>query len=177
MVTITATKRTGCYFIVVTLLLPILFSISAQSQDNSVPCDSIANRAFDFWLGQWKVESDDGKYLGGNAITRENNCLLLEQWQSASGNRGTSINYYDPLQQQWVQHWIDDSNIIHLSGNMEQGSMVLAGTIFGRDSGNTYPLKGTWTLLPDSRVRQFFEIQKDGYWQPWFEGFYRKSQP
>jgi hypothetical protein len=39
------------------------------------------------------------------------------------------------------------------------------------------PFRGLWTLLPDGRVRQFFEqYDKDSEsWAPWFEGFYTKT--
>ena len=37
--------------------------------------------------------------------------------------------------------------------------------------------RGTWTLLEDGRVRQFFEQSADQgkSWQAWFEGFYKRK--
>jgi len=142
----------------------------------AAPCDEDIHRAFDFWLGHWRVESADGSLAGHNHIERAHSgCAVVEHWASARGNSGTSTNYYDPAKAAWVQNWIDASgSVIQLEGGLDAGgSMVLEGRYVVPD-GTVAMMRGTWTLLEDGRVRQLFETSTDegATWKPWFEGFY-----
>ena len=143
----------------------------------AAPCDQEAHRAFDFWMGNWEVAIADGTVAGHNRIERAHaGCALIEHWRSVRGNSGTSINYYDPSKGKWVQNWIDASgSVIQLEGGVREGSMVLEGR-YAVPDGSEQMMRGTWTLLDDGRVRQFFEVSVDGEsWTPWFEGFYRRE--
>ncbi len=55
--------------------------------------------------------------------------------------------------------------------------MLLVGKIHYLTNSTTQDFRGLWTLLPDGRVRQFFEQSDDGgeTWAPWFEGFYTRT--
>jgi hypothetical protein len=145
------------------------------------PCESDpAFSAFDFWVGDWDVHVASGGYAGSNRIERvEHGCVLIENWSSATGGTGTSINYLDKISGDWVQIWNDaGGSQINIRGGMTPEGMLLTGTIHYVANGTTAPFRGLWTPLPDGRVRQFFEQQSaDGTtWSPWFEGFYsRKS--
>ncbi len=160
------------------LLCGTCFSLSALAQPTpSYSCDG-PHRAFDFWLGHWEVTDAAGEQrYGENRISsRDKGCLLLEEWTSSRGGTGSSINYFNPSDEQWHQHWVDSGNsIIHTAGAVVDGSMVMDGSIYYLGNGQTAAFRGTWTPLEDGRVRQFFEQQDEaGDWQPWFEGFYRK---
>lgn len=162
------------------MLLWLVVSSSALAQQ-PVDCEKKSeNRQFDFWLGKWQVTDKAGATVyGENTISsRDKGCLLLEEWESARGSSGTSMNYYDPSNGQWHQHWVDSgSTIIHTSGGMQEGSMVMEGSIYYLAQGQKAPFRGRWTPMQDGRVRQFFEQQDEqGQWQPWFEGFYRRSE-
>jgi len=114
---------------------------------------------------------------GINRIRRRaDGCLLLEDYSSVGGLTGTSINYYDPSSSRWHQHWVDSGNsIIRLEGGLEDGSMRLQGPIYFLTSGATAPIRGSWTLLPDGRVRQLVEQQNtSGTWELWFDGYYQR---
>ena len=60
-------------------------------------CDTPAHRAFDFWIGDWRVtEPTTGDVLGENRIQRLlGGCVLHESWQGANGMAGQSFNAYD----------------------------------------------------------------------------------
>ena len=144
------------------------------------PCEhDAAFSAFDFWLGKWDVHTADGTYAGSNAIERaERGCVLIEDWSSAGGGSGTSINYLDKISNKWVQIWNDASGSqINIRGGMTDDGMLLVGTIHYVANGTTAPFRGLWTPMPDGRVRQFFEqMSPDGEtWSPWFEGFYSRK--
>ena len=53
--------------------------------------------------------------------------------------------------------------------------MELQGEIHYLADKRSAPFRGTWTLLTDGRVRQFFQEQdQSGTWQTWFEGYYSR---
>ncbi len=133
---------------------------------------------FDFWVGDWDVHLADGREAGTNSIRREQRgCLLIEEWQSATGGSGTSINYFDKADGEWVQIWNDASGSqIEIRGGLTDDGMLLKGTIHSVATGTSLPFRGLWTPLPDGRVRQYFEQADAGgsTWTPWFEGFYSR---
>jgi hypothetical protein len=154
--------------------------VSAQETQAPAPCSVDARHAeFDFWVGQWDVFLADGRRAGSNTISKtESGCLVMEHWTGAKGSTGTSMNYFDPVAEQWVQVWVSgDRTIIDIRGGPRDGSMVLVGTIKDAANPRGADFRGTWTLLEDGRVRQFFEQSQDEgvTWTPWFEGFYVKA--
>ena len=142
-------------------------------------CAGAEYRQFDFWLGAWEVRTADGTLAGRNRITAaEQGCALEERWQGSQGNTGRSTNYYDPVADAWRQLWVSPGVIIDISGGLDDGSMRLEGLITYTTAGEQRQFRGVWTPLDDGRVRQFFEEQRgESGWQPWFEGFYSRSEP
>jgi hypothetical protein len=144
-------------------------------------------RAFDFWLGDWEVYGNlekTGPLYGHNSISKtEQGCLIMEQWQGASGSTGTSMNYYDGIKNQWVQHWVSgDGTVIDYVGGLidlpgKQQAMQLTGKIFyasSKQQPQVRDFRGTWTPLNNGVVQQLFEESIDGgsTWTVWFNGFY-----
>ncbi|WP_223787493.1 hypothetical protein [Marinicella meishanensis] len=162
-------------------------AVIEQADQNLRPCMHQAiYRQFDFWLGQWEVYGNldkSGPLYGHNAITlSEQGCLIMEHWQGASGSSGTSMNYYDGIQGQWVQRWVSSGVVIDYAGGMvaaEGGrqAMQLVGKIHYASTQQQPQLRdfrGTWTPLDGGVVQQFFEESIDGgaTWYPWFNGYY-----
>src|SRR5262245_9787030 len=51
---------------------------------------------FDYWVGDWEVRNPQGQIVGYNTIQKVvDGCVILENWTSASGSSGKSINYYN----------------------------------------------------------------------------------
>jgi hypothetical protein len=143
------------------------------------PCEHQEGfRDFDFWIGDWIVHGAKGTFAGNNSITiAEKGCLLLENWSSASGGTGMSINYLDKASNEWVQVWNDASGTqINIRGGLTDEGMLLVGQIHNVGNGKSAPFRGLWTPLEDGRVRQFFEQSNDGgkTWQTWFDGYYTR---
>ena len=152
----------------------------AEMSRKAFPCEhDAAFSAFDFWIGDWDVHTADGTYAGSNRIERtEHGCVLIENWRSATGGTGMSVNYLDKISGDWVQIWNDASGgQINIRGGVTNDGMLLVGTIHDVASGTTLPFRGLWTPLPDGRVRQFFEqiLPDSEDWSPWFEGFYTRE--
>jgi hypothetical protein len=139
------------------------------------PCNSPEFRQFDFWLGDWDVESAAAPgRVSRNVITAINDgCTLREEYTTPDGYTGTSLNFYDAPRQQWHQTWIDtQGGALYLQGGREGESMVL------RTAGDSANLQRiTWTPLADGSVRQHWESTSDGgkTWTTVFDGRYTKK--
>jgi hypothetical protein len=174
------------------LLVILLLSSSLFAQADSPPaaqppppppvCTTMDGfNDFDFWVGSWKVYSNDAAraFQGSNKITKlHQNCLVLENWTSAQGGEGSSMNYYDPVEKQWRQVWVAGGYSIDYSGGLdESGSMVLEGKInyYGPDT--SFKIRGRWSPNEDGSVRQFIEQydEENKVWNPWFDGLYVKE--
>jgi hypothetical protein len=159
-------------------LLALAATVAWSAEDYSC-MEQPRHRQFDFWAGSWRVTDRAGdKTYGNNTISIEQGgCLLRESWRGAGGSSGGSLNYYDPRDQMWHQLWVDKgASIITIAGNMEDGSMVLTGNIYYLAERRQADFRGTWTPLPDGRIRQFFEERDgEGKWQPWFDGYYLRA--
>ena len=135
--------------------------------------------AFDFWVGEWDVylnNSNNSNQVGSNSIVKiESGCALMETWSGAGGSSGISVNYYNPVLDEWRQLWVSAGEyVIDIAGGLRNGSMVLLGEIYNYGSNETFDFCGTWTPDNDGSVRQFFEQYNDetDTWDPWFDGRY-----
>lgn len=143
-------------------------------------CDEAEFRAFDFWLGEWDVSDNvTGNVAGSNSITQmEGGCMLLESWVGAGGGTGTSVNYFNPVTDEWRQLWISVGRYsIDISGGLMGDSMQLVGNIYPF-TGAAARFRGTWTPNADGSVRQFFEQynEETQSWDVWFDGRYEKKE-
>lgn len=158
----------------------LFFSLPLQAQP-SPACDAPEHRQFDFWIGEWRVESPEGKLLGRNSIRRElEGCVLHERWKGVSGFSGESFNVYDRTRGVWHQTWVDQGGtLLLLEGGLEGKAMRLAGDGTGR-GGEKVHQRITWTPIDSEEcracVRQLWERQEGGgEWTIVFEGVYRKE--
>jgi hypothetical protein len=159
---------------VVPMIALLIASTAVASPD---PCAAPEFRQFDFWAGRWVVKDAQGKEAGLNEITiEERGCVLIERWRSASGGTGLSINYYDPRAERWTQQWVGLGILLTMTGGMRDGAMVLQGPLQYLTDKRLTLLRGTWTPLPDGRVRQHFEESSDDgrTWTEWFDGYYTR---
>jgi hypothetical protein len=170
-----------------TAVFVLTFSPAAFTQDESgagggsstFPCEDLEEfQQFDFWLGEWDVHRADGTFAGKNTIEKaQHGCVLVENWVSTSGIPGMSMNFFDVSTREWVQVWTGAGGTqIDIRGGLTGEGMLLVGEIHYVGNGTSAPFRGLWTVLPDGRVRQFFEQSNDGgeTWAPWFEGFYTR---
>lgn len=152
--------------------------VVAKMEKNQAPCEHMPEYGqFDFWLGDWRVVDPSGTFQGTNKIEKtQGGCLLMENWTSASGTTGTSMNFYDGHAKEWVQVWVSPGLQLEIRGGLVDGSMVLEGHAFYIQSRDYHPFRGTWTPLEGGVVRQHFEQSTDGgeNWTTWFDGRYHR---
>ncbi|WP_425410447.1 hypothetical protein [Hyphococcus sp.] len=171
-------KKSG-YMAAISLAGFCLFSGGVSAQPPG--CNDIPGaRDFDFWLGTWEVYDKNEKLGGVNKISkRSGGCLILEEWRSANGGEGVSMNFLDPRTGNWTQTWMGTNNYITYEGGLNaDGQMVLTGqiTYFSAKGARSADFKGTWTPNNDGSVTQHFEeFDADaGVWNDWFVGTYKR---
>jgi len=143
----------------------------------AAPCETPAQRAFDFWLGEWQVRTPDGKLAGVNRIEREyDGCVLRERYTTGRGYGGESLNIYDAPRKVWHQTWVDTAGtLLVLEGGIRDGKMVLEGQTTGADAQLTRH-RITWTANADGSVRQLWEsTDAKGQWSTTFDGLYMRK--
>ena len=139
-------------------------------------CEATEHRQFDFWLGEWNVNTPDGKLAGVNNITSEyGGCVLHERYSTSRGFSGESLNAYDPARKLWHQTWVDNSGtLLLIEGGLRGTDMVLEGEMRGADGQVT---KHRITYTPNAGgLRQHWETSGgDGKWSTIFDGKYTRK--
>lgn len=163
--------------ILLLLLFACSFEVQAQQQPNL--CASEEAHQFDFWLGDWDVyHTKADTIVGHNLITPvANGCGLLENWSSAGGFTGTSLNKYNFTTKMWEQMWVDVSgSTLHIKGVYRDGKMILENEQPARSGKGTVKNKITYYNNSDGTVRQHWEYSNDQgkTWLNAFDGIYRK---
>jgi hypothetical protein len=149
----------------------------AQAQQPPQPtCDGAEYRQFDFWLGEWDV-TVRGRPAGQSVITSgEKGCLIHEQWTSAGGGTGQSMNFYDRTDGKWHQVWVaSNGSVLRFSGGLENGAMAYSSQGV-RPDGTKVLHRLVFTPNPDGTVRQHWTTSTDEgrTWQDAFDGLYRR---
>lgn len=137
-------------------------------------CEAPEHRQFDYWIGEWVVRNPDGEQVGSSRISRVSaGCGILEEWTSAQGPPGTSINFYDPSSETWRQTWVGGGGqVLDLEGGLEDGAMTLYGDRETEEGSVRDRIR--WILLEDGRVEQLWDVSSDdgGTWGTIFRGLY-----
>lgn len=145
---------------------------------NAYPCLSAENyRHFDFWLGEWDVFVNENK-VGVNVISMaKGGCAIHENYTTSRNYAGQSINFYDPIDKKWHQHWVGSSGDIYnyLETDRSPGMLQFESKFMG-PQGTISLSRLTFTLNDDGTVRQLFESSTDEgeNWTPAFDGLYKK---
>jgi hypothetical protein len=146
-----------------------------------VPCSQAEYRQFDFWVGDWEVQTPDGKPAGTNLVTNElGGCVIHEHWKGAGGGSGESFNHYAAGTKHWYQTWVDDqAGSLLLSGSYEKGVMSFTGTT-PTVRGDTVLHRLSFERVngdPD-RVHQLWQTSRDRgkTWTVAFDGIYIRKK-
>lgn len=166
-----------CSRMLAALAVSLWFSGSAHAQSQEYPkcIDDETYGALDFWVGEWRVESEEGEFYGNNRIEKVlDGCGVKEYWTDAEGGTGFSLFYV--MDGQWRQVWI--TPYARLPGGIKEKRQVSAydgdgmrfqGTIT-RPDGSSYLDRTTLTPLSEGRVRQNIEVSQD-QGETWVSGW------
>ncbi len=130
-------------------------------------------RQFDFWVGEWDVYNAGGTLIGHNRIDLlEGGLVLMENWTSASGGTGKSMNYYEPVSRTWKQIWVDSKGVLETAGVWEDGALRFRGERKTYE-GQVLQHKMVFTPNEQGQVRQHIHESSDGEnWEEYFNGLY-----
>ena len=132
---------------------------------------------FDFWLGGWKVTTEDGTHVGDSVIeTISNGCAILENWMGAKGGRGKSLNSYNAELKQWEQFWIGSDGDVH---EYRESHSEGTSLVFFRKPASTPEkiTRLTFTPVDKDTVRQHSETSEDGgqTWKTEYDFYYHRK--
>lgn len=169
----TMISRTGLLMMCLMVVAGTTLAARAQS---APPCEQGSeHRALDFWLGEWQVVDADGQVVGTNRIEKgQSGCLIEERWTSASGGTGQSMNYFDPADGKWKQHWVDQGgSVVQYEGVVEEGVLRYRGRHVRRD-GTVTMARVVLEPIEGGRLRHLIEHSADqgNTWSTYFDGTY-----
>src|SRR6185436_9681884 len=145
----------------------------ATVQKNQHPCRNLPeHRQFDFWLGEWDVETNGQRIARSSIQLIIDECVIFENYE-APGYSGKSLNAWDAGEKRWEQHYADSAGGSRFwTGNLVDGKMVMT-TEFER-SGTKVINRMTYSKEGPDRVRQFIETSTDAgkTWAPGYDGMY-----
>lgn len=118
-------------------------------------------REFDFWVGEWDVQSN-GTTVGTNVIQRiEEGCGILENWKGQGGLSGKGINFFNPTLGTWRQTYVSSNAVIwEMTGEYKDGAMRYTGQVFSPTG--TKMTRVTFYNLEPGRVRHTEDHSTDG---------------
>ncbi len=140
-------------------------------------------RQFDFWLGEWKVTSPDGRLQGTSKVELvAKGYGVLEHWRGeapAGNSHRSSLNAWNPHKKRWQQFWVGGGGtVLELDGGLDpSGRMVLEGE--QTDGERRLLNRISWTPGTDGTVRQIWEQSFDDgkTWRSVFDGRYARMEP
>ena len=132
----------------------------------ATPCMEAPERhRFDFWIGEWDVTTPAGGRAGTSSVQSvSGGCALLENWTSANGGHGKSLNAFNPTIGQWQQYWIgQDGNPTEFRESTWSGnSIVFRAHAPATSKSPAMEMRLTFTPLDSSTVQQHGESSTDG---------------
>jgi hypothetical protein len=146
------------------------------------PCAAPAERhRFDFWIGEWEVSTQGGTRVGSSVVQSvSGGCALLENWTSARGGQGKSLNAYNPAVGQWQQYWIgqDGNPTEYRESTWAAASLVLRAHVRAAGTNPASELRLTFSPIDSATVRQLGERSTDGgtTWSTTYDFLYHRKK-
>ena len=151
----------------------------AAMRKNAHVCTSPEYREFDYWLGEWEVESNGQKIARSSIQVILDDCVIFENYEALRGYSGKSFSIYDVNRKQWEQRYVDTTGALHhwTEGHLDaNGSMTFRWdyTLNGQKSMN----KMTYVKEGPDKVRQILEASTDEgkTWAQTYNGLYTRRK-
>ncbi|HKO54528.1 MAG TPA: hypothetical protein VJ276_01545 [Thermoanaerobaculia bacterium] len=142
---------------------------------NQHPCAAAPEfRQFDYWLGEWDVQSNGQKIARSSIQLILDDCVVFENYATIDGRyAGKSFSVWNAPRRQWEQRYVDTTGAFHeWIGALEGDHLVFTWR---------YELNGVKTLQkmtyvkegPD-QVRQKIDVSTDDgkTWNGSYDGLY-----
>jgi hypothetical protein len=154
----------------------------AAPQPAPTPCaDAPERHRFDFWIGEWDVTTKGGTRVGGSVVQSvSGGCALLENWTSARGGQGKSLNAYNPAVGQWQQYWIgqDGNPTEYRESTWTGASIALRAHAPAAGTTPASELRLTFSPVDSATVRQLGERSTDAgtTWVTTYDFYYHRRK-
>ena len=140
-----------------------------------------ANRALDFWLGQWTIAAPGGAANATSTITLQlDKCLVVERWDGGRGHTGENVLAYSADDQSWHGFFADNEGRVHVffHGKASPGSTQFSGPSRG-PHGETILNRVTISRINADQAQQLWQKSSDDgkTWTTTFRGQYTRKQP
>jgi hypothetical protein len=140
-----------------------------------------ANRALDFWLGEWTIGAAGGAPNATSSVTLElDKCLVVERWDGGRGHSGANFFAYSADDRSWHGLFADNEGRVHVfaEGTVAQGSAEFSGPSSG-PHGESILNRVTIRRVGETQVEQEWQKSTDGgkTWITAFRGEYRRKRP
>jgi hypothetical protein len=132
----------------------------------------------DFWIGDWAVETAQGKPAGQSRIELIlDGCIVLENWTGQNGYTGKSFNLYHRDSKSWEQLWVDNQGQLTRYVGEAKGGDIFYRTESVED-GKKILRRMTFFQKGPDRVRQLGESSADGgaTWKVEYDLFYKRKE-
>jgi hypothetical protein len=146
------------------------------------PCADVAERRrFDFWIGEWEVTTQGGTRVGSSVVQSvSGGCALLENWTSARGGQGKSLNAFNPAIGQWQQYWIgqDGNPTEYRESTWSGASVAFRAHVSAVGATPAAELRLTFSPIDSVTVRQLGERSTDGgrTWSTQYDFYYHRKK-
>lgn len=169
-----------------TVLCSATMLCSSGQTSSKLPCGDPVYRQFDFWIGDWEAFDTRGNKAGDSKVSLIlDSCIILEEWTSASINRGIryagkSFNAWNAATRQWQQTWVDNAGGTneYLLGTFDNNRIIYRTAPFPFKKDSMAIRKMTFTNLGPVKLRQQGEISKDNgiNWATEYDLEYRRKK-
>lgn len=167
------------------LLMVVLFfplQLFSQSSLNELESEDY----FDFWVGKWKVNWEEGDSLGrgtnliektlDGTVIRENFRILEGR---NAGFKGTSISVYQPRFERWKQAWADNNGgYFDFTGKTDGGKRIFQTEVFEREDGSQFTQRMVFYDITEDSLTWDWESSIDGgeTWRLNWRIFYERME-
>jgi len=130
-------------------------------------------RSMDFWVGTWEV-FEDGQKAGDDIVEKRlNGNGIFEYWKGVGGDKGESVFYFRPHENNWKQVWItEQGQYKEKVSHPVPGGIQFVGKVFLKN-GKLVDDRTTLSQLPEGKVLQVIEDKIDGKnWKVMFKATY-----
>lgn len=149
----------------------IMPAAEAPRTDCQVGGVSEESRRLDFLIGDWSVETKNGRLLGESTVQTDlGGCLFEERFTTSRGYEAVAFTYWDRVVARWYRTYIDsEGERLELEGAFHGDRLVLLGSNGG--PGGMVDVRLTLAPRAGGGVDQTVEISRDGgtTWQPALE--------
>jgi hypothetical protein len=169
------------------ILVAIVFAVVSAgvprqlfAADASSCAATPANRALDFWLGDWSVSAPGSAPNAASRISLDQDqCVVIERWDGGRGHTGANFFAYSSDEKIWRGMFTDNQGRVHIfpNGRAEPGRIQFSGSTPGLQ-GETILNRVTIRRIDENRVEQLWEKSSDGgkSWTDVFRGEYVRKR-